>query len=144
MLVCSITITYVCSHPEASCPGTTRQGDRIREPVSPTLTHISYQSHKAQQYIILRRSHCQVTKVPGQAPHITAEYSADIRNRTPRAMVKSTETEASGKHNKLDKRKSLKYLMFTLQYTKGRGRAVAMGMLPSPPTNPNPALTVWF
>ena len=41
----------------------------------------------AQHYIILRRSHCQVTNVPGQAQHITAEYSADSRNRTPRAKV---------------------------------------------------------
>ena len=30
--------------------------------------------------------HTEVTKVPSQATHITAEYSADIRNRTPRGQ----------------------------------------------------------
>ena len=52
--------------------------------------HIWDQSLRAQEYIILRRSlgqAGQVTKVPCQAPHITIEYYADIRNRTPRAKV---------------------------------------------------------
>ena len=35
---------------------------------SPTVT-----CHRAQQYIIPRQCHGQVTKVPGKAPHITAE-----------------------------------------------------------------------
>ena len=50
------------------------------------VTHIWDQSLRAQQYI-LRRSHGQVTKVPGQAPTITTEYSADIRYRTTGARV---------------------------------------------------------
>ena len=37
-----------------------------------------------------RLSHGQVTTVPGQAQHITSVYSADSRNRTPRARVIST------------------------------------------------------
>ena len=39
-------------------------------------TCIWYQSLRAQQYIILKRSHGQVTKVWSQAPHITTEWSA--------------------------------------------------------------------
>ena len=35
----------------------------------------------------MRRSHGQVTKVPGQAPHITTKYSADSRYSTTRARV---------------------------------------------------------
>ena len=50
--------------PEASCPNTTRQGDRNREPAPPTRDAcLQDQSLRAQQYIILRRSHGQVTKV---------------------------------------------------------------------------------
>ena len=36
---------------------------------------------------MLRRSQGQVTKVRGQATHITTDYSADIRYRTTRARV---------------------------------------------------------
>ena len=41
----------------------------------------------AQQYIVLRQGHCQVTEVPVKALQITAEYSADIGNRRPVARV---------------------------------------------------------
>ena len=51
------------------------------------VTHIGDQSLSAKQYIILRRSHGQVTKVPGQAPHITTVYSAHSRCRMTRARV---------------------------------------------------------
>ena len=51
------------------------------------MTHIRDQGLGTQQYIKLRRSHGQVTKVPRQTPHITTEYSADSRNRTPRARI---------------------------------------------------------
>ena len=44
-------------------------------------------SPSAQQYIIWRQSHGQVTKVPGRAPNITTEYSADSRNRTPQDRI---------------------------------------------------------
>ena len=66
--------------PEASSPGTTRQGDEIREPATLTRDHIWDQSLTAQQYIIPKRRYGQVTKgpgqvtkVPGQTPHITTE-----------------------------------------------------------------------
>ena len=51
---------------ETSCPDTTRQGDRNREPALRHVTHVWDQSLTAPQYIILRRSHGQVTKVPGR------------------------------------------------------------------------------
>ena len=55
------------------------------------LRHGRISETKVSKYksisIILRRSNDQVTMVPGQAPHITAEYSADSRNRTQRARV---------------------------------------------------------
>ena len=68
--------------PEASCPGTTKLGDQTGNQQLRHVTHILDQS-LSTTYIILRQSYDQVTKIPGQAPHITAEYSADIRNRTP-------------------------------------------------------------
>ena len=60
------------------------QQDRATETGNEQLRHVA---HRAKQYIILIRGHGQVTKVPGQAPHITTEYCADIRYRTPRAGV---------------------------------------------------------
>ena len=71
--------------PETSCPDTTRQDDRNREPAPPTRD--AYLRLRAQQYIILRWSHGQVTKVPGQDLHITTKYSADNRYRTTLARV---------------------------------------------------------
>ena len=92
--------------PEASFPDTTRQGDRIREPATPTRDTYLRPKSQSKQYIILRRSHGQVTKVPGWAPHITTEQSADSRHRTPRARVclhiQKPKPQASTK-NKIDK-----------------------------------------
>ena len=96
--------------------------------------------------LILRRSHGQVTKVPGQAPHITTEYSADIRYRTTRARVclhiQKPKPEATIKmiekihelfdvHNTIHKR--------WLGYGCWDGNVTAA-------TNKthNPALTAWF
>ena len=71
--------------PEASCLDTTRQDDRNREPATPTSdVYLRPMSQSKKQYIILRRSHGQVTNVSGQDPHITTEYYADSRHRTPR------------------------------------------------------------
>ena len=75
------------------------QQDRVTETGNQHLRHVTHiwdQSLRAQQYIILRWSHGQVTKVPGQAPHITSEYSADSRYRTTRARVCFHKTEAWG------------------------------------------------
>ena len=69
--------------PEASCPGTTRQGDQIRERATPTRDAYL----RAQQYVIPRRRHGQVTKVLGQVQHITTELLADSGKRTPGATV---------------------------------------------------------
>ena len=63
---------------ERSNPGTSNSNTRC----------ICDESLRAQQYIVLRRSHGQVTKVPGQAPHFT-ECSAESRIRTPLARVKA-------------------------------------------------------
>ena len=66
------------------------QQDRATELWNQQLCHvtqISDQGLRAQQYIILRRSNGQVTKVHGQTPHIAAEYSAASRNRTPWARI---------------------------------------------------------
>ena len=52
------------------------QEDRATEPRNQQLRHVTQvrdQGLGAQQYIILRRSDGQVTKVPGQTPHIAAE-----------------------------------------------------------------------
>ena len=53
--------------PEASCPAT-RQSNQIQEPATPMLD--AYQRPKSQSTTVC---HSQVTKVPGQAPHITTE-----------------------------------------------------------------------
>ena len=68
-------------------PRYNKTGRQKPEPAPRHVTHICDQSLTAQQYITLRRSHGQVTKVHGQAPHITTEYSADSRYRTTRARV---------------------------------------------------------
>ena len=79
---CSVFISYlICCHPLV--PGTTRQGDKTGTSQSDTLD----QSLRAQPYIIPRRSHGQITKVPGHALHIPTEYSANSRNRTPLTKV---------------------------------------------------------
>ena len=74
-------------------------------------------------------------KVPGQAPHITADYSADIRNRTPRAKInlhiQKPQPQVSIK-NKTEKIHKLFDVYNTMN--KRYGKAVAMAMLPLPPT----------
>ena len=109
--------------PEASCPDTTRQGDRNREAAPPTRGAYLRPKSQTQQYIILRRSHGQVTKVPGQAPHITTEYSADIRYRTTLARVclhiQKPKPQATIKNE--IKKIHINYLMFTIQCTNNDG-----------------------
>ena len=76
--------------------------------------------------------------VPGLAPHITTEYSADIRNRTLQAWV-SLNNQKQKPHVsikiKIEKFHKL-FDVYTMQYTKDGGSAVAMAMLPPPPTKP--------
>ena len=72
---------------EATCPGTTRQGDRIKEPATLTLNANLRPKSQSTTFIMLRRSHGEVTKVPGQTLHIAAEYSAASRNRMPWARI---------------------------------------------------------
>ena len=86
---CSVTILYVCSHPFGLGHLAQSQQDRVtksRNQKPQQVMHIRDQSLRAQQYIVLRQSHGQVTKVPGQALHITTEYPADSRNRTVNEM----------------------------------------------------------
>ena len=67
------------------------------------VTIIIDQRISALQYVIPRRRHGQqVNKVPGHAPHITTEYSADIINMDVTGQGKSPrpETEASSKRGK--------------------------------------------
>ena len=87
---CSITILNVCSQPMGPRQLAPTQLDRATETGNQHrrhVTHIWDQNLRAQQYIILRQSQGQVTKVPGQALHITTEYSADSRYRAPYARV---------------------------------------------------------
>ena len=68
--------------------GATRQSDRIREPATPTRdAYLRPKSQSTTIYIILRQSNGQVTKVPGLEPHITTDYYAENRNRTPHARI---------------------------------------------------------
>ena len=83
-------VSCVCSHPAGPRQLDTAQQDRAIESGNQQLRHVTHvwdQSFRAQQYLILRLGHCQVTKVPVQDPHITTEYSADSRNRTPWARI---------------------------------------------------------
>ena len=124
--------------PEASCSDTQ---DRVTETGNQHLRHVTHiwdQSLRAQQYIILRRSHGQVTKGPGLTPDITTEYSADSRDRTPMASVclhiQKPKPQATIK-NEIEKIHKL--IDVTIQYTNDDGgRAFAMAMLPPPPTKP--------
>ena len=76
--------------------------------------------------------------VPGQAPHIIAEYSADSGNRTPFARVglhiQKPKPQASI-INKIEKIHKLLDVYNAIH--KKWGRAVAMAMLPLPPTKPS-------
>ena len=57
----------------------------------------------AQHYIILRRSHGQVTKVPGLAPHITRVFCRQqVQDAAGQGLSPHPETEASGNHKKSD------------------------------------------
>ena len=121
--------------PEASCPGILRQGDQIREPATPTRD--AYLSLGAQQYVIPKRRHGQVTKVLDQATLIITEWSTDSRNRTPRARVSHHIQKPKRQASIKNKINFINYSMFTLQYTKDDGgRTIAMAMLPLPPTKP--------
>ena len=76
--------------------------------------------------------------VPGQAPHITTEYSADSWYRTPLARdclhIQKPKPEATIK-NEIEKIHKL--LDVYIQYTNDDGgRAAAMTMLPPLPTKP--------
>ena len=74
----SVTISYVCRHPAGPRHLAPIQQDRATDTGNQQLRHVTHiwdQNLRAQQYIILRRSHGQVTKVPGQASRITTEYS---------------------------------------------------------------------
>ena len=97
-------------------------------------------------YIILRRSHGQVTIVPGQAPHITAEYSADIRNRTQRARVslhiQKPKHQASIK-NKIKKIHKLFDVYNAINKRWGQGCCDGIVTAATNKTH-NPALAVWF
>ena len=82
---CPETISCVCRHPTGPRHLASTQQDRATETGNQQLRHVTYiwdQRLRAKQYVILRRRHGQVTKVPGQAPHFTTEYSADSRCRT--------------------------------------------------------------
>ena len=90
LVKCSVTILYECSHPFGLGHLARSQQDRVtksRNQKPRQVMHIRDQSLRAQQYIVLRRSHGQVTKVPSQALHITTEYPADSRNRTVNQMT---------------------------------------------------------
>ena len=79
---CSVTTRMQPSlGPEASCQAQQDKATETGKQQRPHEAHIWDQYLRAQLYIILRRSHGQVTKVPRQAPHITTEYSTDSRNR---------------------------------------------------------------
>ena len=92
---------------------------------------------RAQQYIILNRSHGQVTKVPSQAPHITAGYSADIRNRTLLARVSLNIQKPKPQASIINKREKI-HKLFDVYNTihKRCGWPVAMAMLPPSSTKP--------
>ena len=102
--------------PEASCPDTTRQGDRNREKGNQHLRHVAHiwgQSLRAQQYIILRWSHGQVTKVsqPGPAHYYRVFCRHSVQDDAGQGLSPHPETEASGNHKKMRLRKSMNYLM---------------------------------
>ena len=78
-----------------------------------------------------------VTMVTGQAPHITSECSADIKNRTPRACVSPTsrnlfQTYINDKIHQIHKPSEC--LQYNTKMIKGRG--IVMAMLLRPPTKP--------
>ena len=70
---CSVTISYTCSNPLGPRHLSPAQEERVS---NSNTWHIWDQNLRAKQYIMQRRSHSQVTKVPGHAPHITTEYTA--------------------------------------------------------------------
>ena len=65
----------------------TKLGDQRHVPATQKYDANQRPNLRLQQYVILIICHGQVTKFLGQAPQITAEYSAGRRNRTPLAWV---------------------------------------------------------
>ena len=105
-----ITISNVCSHPTGPRHLAPTQQDRETETRNQHLQHVTHiwdQSLRAERYIMLRRSNGQVTKVPGQAPHITTEYRVlcrqEVQNAAGQGLSPHPETEASGNHTKWDR-----------------------------------------
>ena len=138
---CSFTISYVFGHPSGPRQLALAQQDRATKSGNQQLGHVTHiwdQSLRVQQFIILRWSHCQVTKVPFQSPHITTEYSADIRNRTLRARVSihiQKRKPPASIRNKIKKFHKL-FNAYTTFHKDDMGRAIAMPMLPLPPIKP--------
>ena len=119
--------------PEASCPGTTRQGDRIREPISPTCD--AYQRPKSQSSTVYH------TETEPWSGHYGRTLLQSIlfadRNRTPQARV-SLHIQNPKPRVRIKNRIEKIHKLFdvTMEYTKDWGRVVAMAMLPPPPTKP--------
>ena len=103
--------------PEAPWPDITRQGDRIRQQATPSRDAYLRPKSQSKTVYLLRRSHGQVTKVPGQAPHITTQYSADIRNRTPRASV-SLRIQKPGLQSSIENKIKKIYKLFDVYNTQ--------------------------
>ena len=147
---CSVTISYVYSRPSSPRHLAPTQQDRAIKSGNQELRHVTRiwdQSLRAQQYIILRRGHGQATMVPGQALHITTEYSADSRKRTPLARVRlhiqKPKPPASIK-NKIEKFHKL-FDVYNTIHNRWWGLCSCDGNITAATYKThNPALTLWF
>ena len=88
---------------------------------------------------MLRLGPGKYTKVPGQAPHITTDHSADIRNRTSLARVtlriRKPKLETRVKDWTVIIHQQVRMFSNAIQNNEW-GRAVEVTMLPPSPTNP--------
>ena len=88
---CSVTISSVCSHPSGPrhyAPAQQlRQGDRIREPATPTREAYLRIKSKSTTVYHTETKPQSGHEGSGHTQHITTEHSSDTKEQTPRARV---------------------------------------------------------
>ena len=125
--------------PDASCPDTSRQSDRNREPATPTRD--VFRRPKSQSKTVY---HTETKPLSGHwgsrkgpAHHYRVFCRQQAQDAAGQDFSPHPETEASGKHKKYDWKNP--WTIWCLQYNSIHKRwdsTVAMAMLPPPPTKP--------
>ena len=146
LVKCSVTILYVSSHPFGPVHLALAQ-DRATESENQQLryvTHIWDQVSEHNSISYRDKATVRSPRLPARPQHVTTEYSADSRNRTPRTRVslhiQKPKPQASIE-NKIEKIHKLFGVYNNTQKMMGVGKLRWQCYRHH---QQNPALTVWF